>query len=44
MKFFRIHTDDGLPSVWKLVVLAVVILLVVGSFLLQISLGVCPVP
>lgn len=44
MKFFRIHTDEGRPSIWKLTVLAILVLLVVGSFFLQISLGVCPVP
>jgi len=44
MKFFRIHTDDGPPSFWKAAVLAILILLVVGSFFLQITLGVCPVP
>ena len=44
MKFFRIHTDEDGPSTWKLAVVAILVLLVVGSFFLQISLGVCPVP
>lgn len=43
MKFFRIHTD-GPRSPWKLATLAILILVVVGSFFLQIILGVCPVP
>ncbi|MGD8427205.1 MAG: hypothetical protein PVH63_06215 [Balneolaceae bacterium] len=44
MKLFRLQPDDSPPSLWKMAFLAILVLLVVGSFILQISLGVCPVP
>ena len=44
MKAFRINNTEGKPSLFKQVIMGVVILTIVVSFIWQISLGLCPVP
>lgn len=44
MKIFRPNTDASSGFSLKLTFFVVVILLIVGSFFLQMSLGICPVP
>lgn len=44
MKFFRIQNEEASDSSLKYVLFSFVILLIVGSFFLQLSMGLCPVP
>lgn len=46
MHYFRIHTapSDDPGSRWKGLFWGGLTLLIVGSFLLQMSMGLCPVP
>jgi|GEM_PF-1389796 hypothetical protein len=46
MKFFRpnISKDEEVGSSWKYFFWGFVMLVIIGSFFLQMSMGLCPVP
>lgn len=44
MKFFRPNISDESPAKWKTFFWAFIMLVIVGSFIWQMSLGLCPVP
>jgi len=46
MKFFRMESEESTKGAlsFKAIFLGIVTLLIVGAFLLQMSLGICPVP
>lgn len=45
IRFFRMQRDeDSSNSYLKISLYAFVVILIVGSFFLQMSLGICPVP
>ncbi|HEX6983416.1 MAG TPA: hypothetical protein VF181_11720 [Balneolaceae bacterium] len=44
MKLFRMESDNQTASPLRAIFFIVIVLLVIGSFFLQMSLGHCPVP
>lgn len=45
IRFFRIEPEeDSEGSSFKYFFLAIIVVLVVGAFFLQLSMGICPVP
>jgi hypothetical protein len=44
MKFFRPDTSETTAPSWKYLFWGLVMLVIVGSFFLQMSMGLCPVP
>ncbi|HYW35536.1 MAG TPA: hypothetical protein VE868_09030 [Balneolaceae bacterium] len=44
IKFFRIQPSEESGFRWKYIMLGVILVALIGSFILQISLGHCPVP
>ncbi|WP_176466242.1 hypothetical protein [Aliifodinibius salipaludis] len=44
IRFFRNNTEDGSTLTWGFVVMLIAIGLIVGSFLVQVAMGLCPVP
>ncbi len=44
IQFFRNNTGEGARLSWGFVVMVTAIGLIVGSFLVQVSMGLCPVP
>ncbi len=44
MKFFRIQDEEASHSSIKIVLFTFVVILIVGSFFVQLSMGLCPVP
>jgi hypothetical protein len=44
IRFFRNNTQENKRLSWGFVVMLVAIGLIVGSFLVQVAMGLCPVP
>ncbi|MGM0546310.1 MAG: hypothetical protein ACQEST_06255 [Bacteroidota bacterium] len=44
IRFFRNNPDEKSGQSWGFVVMIVAIALIVGSFLVQVAMGLCPVP
>ncbi len=44
IKFFRTNPEKEASRSWGFVVMAVAVGLIVGSFMVQVIMGLCPVP
>ena len=44
IRFFRNNTEEDTRFSWGSVVMVTAIGLIVGSFLVQVAMGLCPVP
>lgn len=44
IKFFRNNPEEESARSWGFVVMVVAVGLIVGSFMVQVAMGLCPVP